>query len=559
MENEKKVTGYPSIDKPWLKYYSDEAINAPLPECTVFEYIWEHNNKQLQDNAIYYFNRKISYGELFDNIEKTASALASVGVKAGDIVTLNLPSTPEMTYVFYALSRLGAVANIIDPRADKDMLKYYLKEAESKVFIFLDQCMPIVKTVLPETAVETAVCVSATESLPIINLLHKTGKSKNEFITWKQFIRRGIGTPYIESKDYTRPVLMTHTSGTTGMPKGVLLSHMNVNAVAHQYSVGMDHSRDQCYLCTIPPFIAFGICVAVHMPLGLGMKDALIPKFESEKFLSYLRKYKPQHFVCAPMSLDPLINTKCRDDLSFLRLPGVGGDYINPEYEEKVNRFLTSHGCRQPLLKGYGMTEVSSSACTTSDRCNALGSVGVPLVLMSISVFKVGTTEELSYGEEGEICFTGPNTMLGYFKNPEATAEVLKLHPDGKVWMHSGDIGYMNSDGLVYVIDRLKRSAMLDGNLILPSKAERLIINEFKEVSKCSAVTSPDASLAVFCVMSGNDGNDNTLKEEIIKTCSSKLPDYMKISKVVFIDSLPLTPVGKVDFKKLEELAAKTE
>ena len=119
MDNEQKLTGYPSIDKPWLKYYSEEAINASLPECTVFEYIWEHNNKQLQDNAIYYFNRIISYGELFDNIEKTASALASVGVKAGDIVTLNLPSTPEMTYVFYALSRLGAVANIIDPRADK--------------------------------------------------------------------------------------------------------------------------------------------------------------------------------------------------------------------------------------------------------------------------------------------------------------------------------------------------------------------------------------------------------------------------------------------------------
>lgn len=558
---EKKLTGYPSVDKPWLKYYSEEAIRAPIPDCTVYEYLWESNKDNFDDIALIYFGRKISYKTLFMKIDMVENALRTSGVKYGDIVTISLPSTPEVVYLQYALSKIGAIANMIDPRSDAKMLKHYLDEAESSVFIFLDKCAPIVQKVIGHTKVKMAVRVSATESLPFINFLTKLVSkpiTTINAVSWKSFTSNKSRQNQVRDKEerilMDTPTLMTHTSGTTGLPKGVVLSHRNVNAVVHQYSVGMKHSRGQKYLCVIPPFIAFGVCVAIHLPLGLGMSVILVPQFNAQDFAKYLKKYQPEHFTCAPMSMEPLIKEQHKLDLSFLVTPSVGGDYISAEYEKRINAYLSEHGCKHLLVKGYGMTEVSSSACTTSDYCNEAGSVGIPLVNMTISVFQIGTTTELSYGEEGEICFTGPNVMQGYFNNTAATRAALKVHKDGMTWMHSGDIGYMTPDGHIFVIDRLKRTVTVDGHMVLPSKIEHVLLKH-SSVEKCAVVGNKQSRLIAYIVL--KEGCFENVQKEFQELCASELPTYSHPVFYVFKDGLPLTPVGKVDYRALELEAQK--
>ena len=548
-----KRTGYPSIDKPWLKYYSEEAINAPLPECTIYEYLYQNNRDYLQDTALIYFNRKINYGKLFENINRVESALRAVGVAKGQIVTVNLPSIPETVYLLYALSKIGAIANMIDPRSDTEMLQHYLSEAGSKVFICLDKCLPVFNAMVDKAFVETVVCISAVESLPFASLIGRKLRNLGTAVTWKNFLSSvpvRCGMSSVAAADGNAPVLMTHTSGTTGLPKGVVLSNKNINAVIHQYSMGMEHHRRQKYLCVIPPFIAFGICVAVHLPLGLGMADILVPQFDPQNFYKYLKKYTPEHFTCAPMSMEPLITKQNTTCLSFLCTPAVGGDYINDGFENRINECLSAHGCKHQLVKGYGMTEVSSSACTTSAHCNALGSVGVPLVNMTISVFAIGTPTELTYGQEGELCFTGPNVMQGYYKNSEATAAALKLHADGQIWMHSGDIGYMSEDGHVYVVDRLKRAITVDGQIILPAKTERVLLAH-PYVEKCAVVGNERSQFVAHVVLSAS-AVATEVREQLAQACDETLSENARPVKYIFCNALPLTPVGKVDYRALE-------
>lgn len=282
------------------------------------------------------------------------------------------------------------------------------------------------------------------------------------------------------------------------------------------------------------------------------MADILVPQFNSHDFHKYLKKYTPEHFSCAPMSMEPLITKQNDASLSFLVTPAVGGDYINACFENKINEYLSAHGCKHQLVKGYGMTEVSSSACTTTDYCNALGSVGIPLVKMTISVFAIGTTNELTYGEEGELCFTGPNVMLGYYKNPEATAAALKRHADGQIWMHSGDIGYMTEDGHVYVVDRLKRAITVDGQCILPAKTERVLL-AYPCVEKCAVVGNKLSQFVAHVVLAAS-ADANMVREQLVQACDEKLSENARPVKYVFCKALPLTPVGKVDYRALEQM-----
>ena len=292
------------------------------------------------------------------------------------------------------------------------------------------------------------------------------------------------------------------------------------------------------------------MCTAVHMPICLGVAPVLIPSFDSRHFYDLLRKYKPAHLVCAPSNYEALLSDKRNIDLSFLLSLGAGGDNMEQEYEKEINKYLSKQHCKSLILKGYGMTEVSSSACSCWNNCNALGSVGIPLVNMTISVFGIGTTTELTYGQEGELCFTGPNVMQGYYKNPEATAAALKCHTDGQIWMHSGDIGYMTEDGHVYVVDRLKRAITIDGQIILPAKTERVLLSH-PSVEKCAVVGNAQAQFIAYVVPATNADTEKA-REQLVQACLEKLPDTARPVKYVFCNALPLTPVGKVDYRALE-------
>lgn len=568
----KKLTGYPSIDKPWLKYYSEEAINAQLPACTIYDYLYENNKDYRNRTALNYFGRKISYGELFKNIEMTARALKQNGVEKNSIITVLMPTLPETVYLFYASGKIGAIANMVDPRTSAEGICDYIREVGSELLVVVDVALQKVSEILNRTPVKKVLVISPADSLPAIPSVLYRAKQRNKtnlnniYSDWKSFMDEGATYTGTTNLDYekNRVVAIVHTGGTTGRPKGVMLTNDNLNASAYQCSIsGLDFQRKHTWLNIMPPFIAYGVGNGLHLPLIVGMEVILIPQFNPNKFDELLLKHKPNHMTGVPYHYGNIIKSRKlkSKDLSYLIEPIVGGDSMNIELERDTNQFFINHNAKCHVVKGYGMTEVSAavSVCATDD-CNAIGSVGIPFTHTIISIFDPETNEELSYNQQGEVCITGPNTMLGYFNNIEATNELVRKHKDGLDWVHSGDIGYMTEDGMLFIVDRIKRMIVRhDGFKVFPSLIEKSIVSH-KAVKTCCVVGTPDKEHsqgklpAAHIVLDPEFAErEDVVRKELVTLCLKGLPEYAQPVDYVFCDSLPLTPIGKVDYRALEE------
>ncbi len=571
MEEKETMTGYPSIDKPWLKYYTEETINATLPECTIYEYLWE-NNKDYQSNiALNYFDRKITYGEVFANIDNATKGYSAFGLKRKDIVTICAVTVPETIYSFYGLNRLGVVCNMVDPRTSAEGIREYIKEVNSKIVITIDVAYPKIVEAIKGTAVEKIVVISPADSLPqpkkFLFKAFKATKIPNDnlHINWNDFVEMGKDNkPVIATYKKNTPCVIVHTGGTTGIPKGVMLSNDNMNAAALQaYRCGFDFKREHKWLNIMPPFIAYGVGNGLHLPLIVGMEVILIPSFNPDKFVDLLNKYNPNHIAGVPSHYGNIIrNPKFqKSSLQYLLSPIVGGDGMDISLEKEVDVFFASHNAPNPVCKGYGMSEVAAAVCVCSSaERNKIGSVGIPFPYTTMSVFDLDTGKELSYNKEGEICMTGPNTMVGYYNNETETNNVIKKHDDGLMWVHSGDIGYIDEDGFVFIKDRIKRVIIRhDGFKVFPSLIEKTVDTNDNVVSNC-AVGVADTSHSqgklpiVFAVLS-DGANAETVKAELFELCKKELPEYVQPVDFVFIDKMPLTPIGKVDYRALEEKA----
>lgn len=573
MTGEKKLTGYPSIDKPWLKYYSEEAIHAPLPECTVYEYLWENNKDFPKDIALEYLGSEISYGELFAHIDKCVKALTALNVKQGDIVTVAMPSIPEALYMVYALNKMGAVANMIHPLAGEKELLHYLNEVNSEVAIIFESTYKIIAESIHTTPVKKAVVVSAGDSLSfgikqLYILKNKLPKFTSDglFMNWKQFISLGKGvtvTPF--KKDSNTMAVISHTGGTTGDPKGVMCSDRNINALIWQIGCNLPHGRQERYLVVLPPFINYSLVNAMLEPLSFGFRVILIPSYDPHKFDKYVKKYRPNHISSIPAYWEAcLYNEKLKTmDLSCLKYILYGGDAMNVKKEEEVNELFLSRGAQMPLRKGLGSTEMVSAATITYDDCNMPGSVGAPLVRVNCKIVEPSTFDELTYNQEGEICFSGDTLMLGYYNMPEATDEIVKIHHDGQRWIHTGDLGYITEDGVLFISGRIKRIIMTKGNdgvvtKMFPDRIEKAVL-EHTAVGLCCVIGVKDEARIHYAkaVVVLNEGYvaSEELITEIIGNCKDKLPEYMVPEVIEYRADLPRTERGKVDYRTLEKEA----
>ena len=562
---------YASVAKPWLKYYDASFIGQPLPDCTTFEYLYQQNKQHLNEPALEYFGRKITYADLFVNIKKTAAAFRAIGLKKGDIATVVSIMTPEIIYAFYAADLIGATLNLVDPRYSVEGIHDYITEVDSHLLICLnvtyDRCVQAAK----RTHVERILVVSPADSLSLPMAIGYKLKNpdKNHYssnvIRWKDFIAGGQGQS--TAADPVDPMdhacVVVHTGGTTGSPKGVMLTDRNFNAIAKQFKTYefLCH-RGQTLMNIMPPFIAYGFACGIHLPLTLGIKVVIIPNADASKLGSLVLKYKPQHMFGVPthyqqLATDPLLKNK---DLSFIRMYAAGGDAISVGAEENVNEFLAAHNVEFPMAKGYGMTEVSSAATAAAASITKPGSAGIPLVDTIVSVFEPGTAKELPIGEQGEICICSESIMKGYYHKPEETAAVKQVHPDGRTWVHTGDVGYIDEDGFVFVGSRIKRLIIRpDGFKVFPSMIENAI-SHHPAVRQCSVVgcvakDHPQGRLPfVFVVLdpAAADKKRQILRE-LRQLCVEELPEYVQPVAYKFISEMPLTPVGKVDYRKLEE------
>ncbi|WP_167511324.1 class I adenylate-forming enzyme family protein [Pseudobutyrivibrio xylanivorans] len=521
--------------------------------------------------AIEYLGLKVTYEQLFKKIDQTGRALKAVGVNQGDIVSVCLPNIPEAIYLLYAINKIGAVANMLDVRCGAPTLEKAINDADSKVLLYLDSITDKFENVRSNTTAEVVVAVSPIEGLsPALRFIVRCkDKELRQNIpagvfTWKAFTNKAqefTGTIDGNSAGNNDAVI-AYTGGTTGEPKGVIGTNYNVNAVVEmEFKVGFNQSEHDSFLCMAPPWTYYGICNSINVPFCMGLKVILVPKFGPDDLGELILKYKPNHVVTVPSSVGVLLSGKYENaDFSYLHSLILGADKLDESLEIEVNNYLQSHGASIRVSKGYGMTEVMAAAAYSRLNANEIGSVGVPYPLNNISAFKETDHgyEECKIGEQGEIAIIGPTVMKSYFgKFENENVDILKKHEDGTTWAHTGDIGYIGADGRVYIVGRLKRMFVKAGFKVFPATIEHCIMtNETVQVAAVVSVKDKYSGYATkaFVVLKDNSADKKIVQSEIEKIVTDELYDYELPDIYEFVDKLPLTGMGKVDYRALEEM-----
>lgn len=566
----KELTGYPSIDKPWLKYYSDEAIKTPLPECTIYERIINCNADNLDRVALNYYGNNITYKAFFKAIEQAASALEGLGVKQNDIVTVCMINSPETIVLMFALNKIGAIANMVYGADTPAEIKHHINNADSAFVFVLDLFQEKILNIVNDTRVEKVVVANLLQGMSFVNragaAILKNMKAlpvpdDKRFMSWKQFIKQGKGNSST-THDPDAPAFITYTGGTTGGSKGVLLSNKAVIAVAQQYIIGeRELYRDSKWIQVLPLFIAYGVTCSLMIPLTVGM--TLIVRIPMADSIAQLcKKFKPNHVMYGPAFWEAFADDNEDLDLSYFIAPITGGDTLPEKVEKKINAYLERCGSPYKLMNGYGMTEVGAAVSVNYRHAYEFGSVGAPFVKDIVSAFDVDTGKELPIGKEGEICINTPSTMIGYLNNPEETNNILRRHEDGLLWVHSGDWGYISENGFIHISGRLKRYMLCIANGIQKkvfSLDIEKVLAQHPTVEKCAVVPIDDKEInqapVAFIVLSNPEADQLLAESAIREYADANLEPVYRPKKYFFVPNFPLTKVGKVDYRKLEEMA----
>lgn len=557
----------------WKKYYDKKDMNFDVPNISIYQYI---KNKSLSNNykdniAIDYFGTKISYSEFYKEIDRCAKAFRSQGIRRGDVVTVLSANTPEAVISFYALNKIGAVANMVHPLSAENEIKEALIRYSTVMLVAMDITYSKIKNILDETEVYKTIIISAKDSM---NTFMKIGyevtqgykvekpKKSEDFIYWKDFIK--LGEKYSKDKvaEETKrdtPAVILHSGGTTGTPKGIVLSNGNFNAATIQAEKALpDLDRNDVILAIMPIFHGFGLSVSITDAFAVGAKVVLIPTFKASEFDKLLTKYNPSVLVGVPTLFEALTTNErmSKVNLSNLKYVIGGGDTLSKKRVENINKFLHEHGANTNFTQGFGMTE--AVACVSFDLkfASRPGTVGIPWPGTYVQITKPGTDEEVPVGEDGEICISGPTVMLGYYNNEKETNEALHIHKDGNVWLHSGDIGSMDKDGFISYKQRLKRMIVSSGYNVYPSQIEE-VLERHPAVMDSSVIGVPhpykvEVAKAYIALKPGYRDTPK-LREELDELCKKNLAKYSIPKEYEFRKSLPKTMIGKVDFRKLQQ------
>jgi long-chain acyl-CoA synthetase len=552
---------------PWDKYYKKEEMDLEIPNTSLYEYFMENTKKYNSYNAIDYYGTKITNKELKEKIDACAKALLYYGIRKGDVVTICMPNTPEAIISFLAVNKIGAISNMVHPLSSENEIRDTLKETNSALLIVIDLDYQKIKPIIEETNVIKVVIAKASISMPFImkagyqlTTARKYNLPKFEtkkYILWNDFLKKEDKTKkytYVGKKN--SPAVMIHSGGSTGTPKGIVLSNGNFITLAEQSKIVFDEleEKDKC-LSIMPVFHGFGLGVCIYTPLCLGAECIVIPKFKADEFDKLLNKYKPEFVIGVPTLFEAMIKSEKIENLNYLKYVISGGDTLKLSLEEKINDFLHKNGANTRILQGYGMSESLAAVALEPKHIAKKHSVGIPFPSCYIGIFD-SEDKEVPYGKEGEICISGPNVMLGYYNNEKETNLALHIHEDGNVWLHSGDLGYMDQDGFITYTSRLKRLIISSGYNVYPAQIEALL-ETHEAVMACSVVGVPhpykvEVPKAYIVLQKGYKKTDE-LEEELKELCKKNLPKYAKVQYFEYRKSLPKTLVGKVDFKKLQQ------
>ena len=567
MKKDKKKTQ----GKPWLEYYEEEGVPSTIeyPDCSIVDMVMQSAEKWPDNVAYSYYGHKVTFKNFVKKIEKAARALKNYGVKEGDRVTICMPNTPEGITMVYAVNMVGAVCNMVHPLSSEKELEYYIKVAESKYVLVIDAVFDKIYKLRDVAQLERIIVVRPSAGLGFLkkklyNTLHikkvRLPVNDSRVVLWEDFIANSYFYQgnYHEERGGEDLAVIMYSGGTTGAPKAVMLSNLNINAESIcDATMIRQVVPGATVLSILPLFHCFGLGVCIHTPLCRGMGCILIPAFSHKQFADIIRKNEPNFIVGVPTLFEALINTKLKSkDLKSVTAVICGGDALNQTLRDKVNQFLQDHGSEAKIRVGYGLTEGSGAVCLSPERTFADGIIGVPMPDTDFKIIKNDTFKELPAGAEGEICISGPLVMMGYLGDDVETAQTIRLHDDGKLWLHTGDIGYLGEDGLIYFAQRLKRIIISSGYNIYPTHLESVINSH--EAVLTSTVIGIDHHYKgqvpkAFIVLKPGYKPGKRIEREIRELLERNVPIYALPAAYEFRDKLPKTKVGKVAFRELEK------
>ncbi|MFX1426223.1 MAG: AMP-binding protein [Promethearchaeota archaeon] len=538
--------------KPWLKFYDKHVPeNIDYPKTTMYNALVSTSRNYSNSIAYDFMGKESTYGQLIEQIDQCAKGLTSLGLKKGDRMTISMPTTPQGVICFYAINKIGAIASMIHPLSPPNQIEFFLTLSKSSFALTIDSVYNNFEQIIDKTELNALILVQMSPEM-------KLTTSSPKVHWWNDIMSRFYPEITASQMSPDEMAVILYSGGTTGVPKGIMLSNYNFISEGTQVATWMDLSDQDSALAILPIFHGFGLGVCINAIFMGGGKTILVPSFTPDLVADLIDTKKPTLIFGVPTLYEALSrNPKFQNtDLSFLKAAFCGADTLPRTTKEKFEKICRENGSKVQLREGYGLTEAVTGICAMPLGEYREGSIGIPFPDMMMKVVEIDTEIEASVDQEGELCIHGPAVMLGYLDKPEETAKALRRHNDGRIWLHTGDIATMDKDGFFYFKIRLKRMIKSSGYNVYPAQVED-VLYKHPDILEACVIGIPDEKqiqkVKAYVVLKDKNKESTEMIESLINFCQQNLLKWSCPREIEFSSQLPKTLVGKIDFKKLEE------
>ncbi len=533
---------------------------------TCYDYLKMHAKRLGDFDAVLAFGSRIKLSRIIDDADAIAAYINSIGIKNGDAVTVFLPNVVHSFVTFYALNKIGVIANIVHPLTSPEVLKENIETTKSKAIFILDILAADYAEMINETGIPCIICSNSDYVLapivPAFRVFEKVkGKGINVFknsIKYLKAVSAGKSKDSNDCHDGSQIAVYLHGGGTTGKSKTIMLSSNNLNNLSEKLnSLDVPHKAgDEYSLFVLPMFHAFGLGIAMHFPITHGFTSIPMPQFNAETANKHMKKHKVTFVLGVPNMFKKLMEDKGFDGphLKNLRLVFCGGDFLSERLVKDFNATVTKNGGKGKLFRGYGLTEVSS-VCTvnTYENCRE-DSIGKPLGDIKVEIWDE-MKNLLPAGQTGEIVVSGDTAMLGYFNGDNTVRnDGVYVDKNGIRWVLTGDLGYKDGDGFVFFTGRKKRMIIISGYNVYPSDIENAVLN-LSFVNEACAVQGyiKNKPCVKLCITLKESIDKADAVDQIQTYCKKNLARFSCPRKIEIMDSFPRTKMAKVDFMSLSD------